>query len=177
MRHIKALPSLETLQKYLNYDPASGDLTWRAGLAYAKQRQAGAKAGTMSKGGYLRTSIERSMYANNRISWKMHYGVDPSGVIDHEDGNKLNNRIDNLRDTTQVGNVCNAIIRSDNTTGYKGVIFDKRRGLYTFNLKLNGIPTRRRHFDSPEEANDFVRVLREEVHGKFTCHGDREARV
>ena len=173
MRHIKPLPSLETLQKYLTYDPKSGALLWRDNLTYAKQRPGGTPAGTMSKGGYLRTTIERSMYANNRIAWKMFYGADPKGVIDHRDGNKLNNAIDNLRDTTQIGNVCNAVRRSDNTTGYKGVVFDKRRGVYVFNLKVDRVKVASPSFSTPEAANESVRALRERLHGEFLCHGER----
>jgi hypothetical protein len=175
MRHIKPLPSVETLKKYLKYDPETGIISWREGLPYAKQRPAGAPAGTMSKGGYLRTTVGSRMYANNRIAWKMHYGVDPIGVVDHEDGNKLNNRIKNLRDTTQVGNVCNAVRRSDNTTGYKGVVFCKATGRFTYNLHVGGVRVAKRYFATPEAANDHVRSLREKMHGEFACHGERAA--
>lgn len=174
MKHIKPLPPLDTLRKYLSYDPETGIISWKGGLTYQKQRPEGAAAGTMSKGGYLRTSIERSMYANNRIAWKMHYGADPIGVVDHEDGDKLNNRISNLRDTTQTGNVCNAVRRSDNSTGFKGVVFDKRKGRFTFNLKVDGVRVAQRYFDTPEAANDCVRSLRQTLHGEFTCHGERD---
>lgn len=43
------------------------------------------------------------------------------GLIDHKDGNPLNNSESNLRVCTQSENMCNAALRSDNTTGAKGV--------------------------------------------------------
>lgn len=175
MKHIVPLPSLETLQKYLTYHPLTGVLSWNAGLKYAQQRAAGKAAGTMSKGGYLRTSIERRMYANNRIAWKMHHGVDPSGVVDHENGNKLDNRIENLRDTSQGKNTWNQTIRSDNTTGFKGVVFSKRGGFYHYNLRVNGVRLTRVPFETPEACNDAVMKLREELHGEFANHGRKAA--
>lgn len=175
MRHIKPLPSLETLIKYLSYDPETGVLSWNEGLTYAKQRPAGKAAGTMSKGGYLMTSIERKMYANNRIAWKMHYGEDPVGVVDHRDGDKTNNRISNLRDASQGMNACNATRRSDNTTGYKGVVYSKWRGCFLVNLKVNGVKVKSPDFKTPEAANDYVVSMREKLHGEFACHGERRA--
>lgn len=175
MKHVKPLPSLDTLKKYLNYDPNTGILSWREGLTYQKQRPVGQAAGTLSKGGYLRTSIEKSMYANNRIAWKMHYGADPVGVVDHEDGDKLNNRINNLRDASQGLNACNARRRSDNTTGFKGVVFSKWRRCFVINLKVDGLRIKSPSFATPEAANDFARDLREKLHGEFACHGEREA--
>lgn len=175
MKHVKPLPDLETLQKYLNYDPETGILSWREGLPYGRQRTAGQPAGTMSKGGYLRLTIERKMYANNRIAWKMFYGTDPVGVVDHEDGDKLNNRIRNLRDASQGRNTYNQVRRSDNTTGFKGVVFCKTVRKFTFNLKVDGVKLKRVYFDTPEAANDYVMEKRERLHGEFACHGEREA--
>lgn len=175
MRHIAPLPDIQTLQKYLTYHPDTGELTWNAGLPYAKQRQAGRTAGTMSKGGYLRTSIERKMYANNRIAWKMYYGFDPVGVVDHEDGDKLNNRISNLRDASQRQNTYNQVRRVDNTTGYKGVVFCKIMKKFTINLRVDGVKLRRRYFETPEAANDYVVGARARLHGEFACDGERGA--
>lgn len=175
MRHIAPLPSLETLNKYLTYNPETGDLTWNAGLTYAKQRQPGRIAGTMSKGGYLRTSIERRMYANNRIAWKMHYGVDPVGVVDHEDGNKLNNRISNLRDTSQSHNLENRVVGRNSKTGFKGVVFEPNSNRYRINMKVNGVRMNFPSFKTAEEADAFARAKRAELHGKFACHSQREA--
>ena len=175
MKHLVPLPSLDVLQTLLDYDPETGVLSWMPGLPYAKQRQAGRPAGTMSKGGYLRTSIARRMYANNRIAWKMHYGTDPVGVVDHEDGDKLNNRIGNLRDASQNKNTYNSVRRTDNTTGYKGVVYSKNRRAFVVNLTVRGVKIKSPSFATPEAANKYVMARRELLHGEFTCHGNREA--
>lgn len=52
-----------------------------------------------------------------------------SGIlVDHKDGNGLNNQRDNLRETNKSGNEGNTNKRATNTSGYKGVFWDKTRG-------------------------------------------------
>ena len=175
MRHIVTLPDVDTINKYLSYNPVTGILSWKRGLKYAKQRQEGRPAGTMSKGGYLRLSIERRMYANHRIIWKIVTGSEPDGVVDHIDGNKLNNRSNNLRCVTQRQNLYNSVRRTDNTTGYKGVVYsDWHRG-YLFNIRVNGKKITSPVFRTPEAANDYVMQVREKGHGEYACHGARKA--
>jgi hypothetical protein len=53
-------------------------------------------------------------------------GKNKGFVIDHIDRNKLNNRRSNLRFITQRQNCLNSSLNKNNTSGYKGIIFDKR---------------------------------------------------
>ena len=59
-------------------------------------------------------------------------------IIDHIDGNTHNNRRSNLRRATQGQNLQNTKTRIDNTTGYKGVSFNKRTGRYEAYINQNG---------------------------------------
>lgn len=72
-----------------------------------------------------------------RVVWILHNGyLDNELVIDHIDGNTLNNNIENLRAVKQVLNNRNASKRKDNTTGVSGVNFttasDHKGGVYTY---------------------------------------------
>ncbi|NHE79838.1 HNH endonuclease [Klebsiella michiganensis] len=61
----------------------------------------------------------------HRIIWVLKYGEIPSTlVVDHIDGDKLNNRITNLRLCTQNQNTRNRRIHSNNAAGLKGVYFN-----------------------------------------------------
>ena len=72
--------------------------------------------------------------------------------VDHVNRNGLDNRKINIRECTRSQNSLNARIRTDNTSGCKGVCFDKRSGKYAAQIKING---KRKHvglFSTVEEA-------------------------
>lgn len=75
--------------------------------------------------------------------------------IDHKDHNSLNNTKDNLRPCTQSQNLANARMRSDNTSGFRGVIWDQQRGRYRAELRTNG---KTKHLGRYLKAEDAARV-------------------
>ena len=97
-------------------------------------------------GGYRSGSIvingknKRLLY--HVAKWVLAYGCYPVGIIDHLDGNGLNNAIENLRDCTRTLNSRNAKKRMDNTSGVNGVYWNKRdkcwraQGFITIDGKL-----------------------------------------
>ena len=83
-----------------------------------------------------------SMYAYNRNAGAMHrfiLGVtDPKVEVDHKDHNGLNCRQRNLRLVTHVQNMQNQRKKSNNTSGFKGVTWDKDRSLWRARIMLKG---------------------------------------
>ena len=67
----------------------------------------------------------------------MHHEVSGSIEVDHIDGNGLHNYRENLRPANHNQNQHNKGKCYTNTTGYKGVRFDKRRGSYYASIMLN----------------------------------------
>lgn len=83
-------------------------------------------------GGYRYGSIA-SNGKNKRLlyhvaKWVLIYGCYPDGIIDHIDGDGLNNEIENLRDVTGTVNARNAKMRSDNSSGVNGVHLRTKSG-------------------------------------------------
>ncbi len=100
------LPPLGVLQEKFEYNPESGELTYRK---RSKGKQPGESAGYLTDRGWLRIKIGDIHYRVHRIAWKLFYGEDPPvGVeIDHINRDKTDNRITNLRIATRKENIQN----------------------------------------------------------------------
>ena len=71
-------------------------------------------------------TIDGKLYYASRIIYFMHHNVDPYPMqVDHEDINSLNNNVNNLRLGDPVLQTQNQGIRSNNTSGVKGVCWHK----------------------------------------------------
>lgn len=75
--------------------------------------------------GYDCFSVRGVRFSAHRAIWLLHFGKMPTGQIDHINGNRTDNRIENLRDVTASQNRMNMVLRSDNKSGVVGV---HRRG-------------------------------------------------
>lgn len=121
----------------VRYEPDTGDIYWlpKAGLNKREEafnkRFANKRATSKSGNGYLQIGFAiDGKYVKavpHRFAWFFVYGVVPSGVIDHIDGNKTNNKISNLRDVTQRLNMRNQIQRSNNSSGVRGIHWSKTK--------------------------------------------------
>lgn len=90
-----------------------------------------------------------------RLIWKLHYGVEPPPLIDHKDGNRRHNWIDNLRDATKAQNAYNTSVRSDSVTGVKGVFYKPKRKSKPYHVAVK-TPTGKKHigyYATVEEAS------------------------
>jgi hypothetical protein len=77
----------------------------------------------------------------------------PEGYqVDHEDGNGLNNQRSNLRPATAAQNQGNQKRPRNNTSGYKGVSWHKRRSKWTAKIGVSGKRLNLGYFDDPAEA-------------------------
>lgn len=72
--------------------------------------------------------------------------------VDHKDGNGLNNFKSNLRCAFRNQNCWNRKKASNNTTGFKGVIFHKKRNIFQAQIYINKKNLYLGAFDSAEEA-------------------------
>ena len=92
----------------------------------------------------------------------------PTGMeVDHIDGNGLNNRRSNLRLATHAENGRNARIRSDNTSGFKGVFQHKRDGSWRAQIHVDGRNKYLGVFRTPEDAHAAYVQAAANLHGPF----------
>ena len=121
---MRKLPSQKELRELLKYDPETGRLFWKArqtGWSGFNTRFAGKEAFTaIDSGGYRIGSLLQVRHRAHRVIWKLVYGTDPE-QIDHENGDRQDNRLTNLRAVTDQENKKNSKRRSDNRSGVVGV--------------------------------------------------------
>jgi hypothetical protein len=86
---------------------------------------------------YKKMSFGRKTVYVHHAIFLYHHGYLPK-YIDHIDNNSLNNKIENLRPATQSQNISNSRIRSNNTSGYKGVTFRKDTLKWQAAVMVNG---------------------------------------
>lgn len=123
------------LKNILNYNPTTGDFTWIRSTS--NRVSAGSRAGYKNKRGYIKIKALGHLYSAHRLAWLYFHGINPSGVIDHIDGNPSNNAITNLRDVKQSINTKNNKISKNNTSGYPGVYLNKRTGKWVVQIWNN----------------------------------------
>lgn len=87
--------------------------------------------------------------------------------VDHINRNKLDNRKCNLRICSNSQNQANSTKRSNNTSGYKGVSFNKQSKKWTAQITVNKNRIHLGYFDSPEDAAIEYDKYAREYFGEF----------
>jgi hypothetical protein len=109
----------QDLSAHVSYDKETGVFIHVMKKRGTKQ---GTEAGTIDKDGYRLITINKQIYRAHRLAWFLSNGSWPVGVIDHINGNRLDNRIGNLRDVHPSVNQENRRTpQKNNTSGFLGV--------------------------------------------------------
>lgn len=94
-------------------------------------------------------------------------GAETGQVVDHIDGNGLNNTRRNLRVCTNQQNIFNQGIRTTNRSGYKGVHWNKSLGKWRAQIQIDGKIKSLGCFDDVNEAAMAYRAASNKLHGKY----------
>jgi hypothetical protein len=152
------------LKEYFDYQ--DGKLIWKQGNSRVK---VGRTAGSISGKGYINIKFKQKTYLAHRLIYLYHHGYLPE-VLDHINGFKTDNRIENLREATASQNQHNRVLNANNTSGYKGVTFNKLRNKWQAKVKTNNVYKHLGLFEDIEDAAMAVSKYRLEVHGEFAKH-------
>jgi hypothetical protein len=120
--------------------------------------------------GYVVTSLPRVEGKNRNLHLhRLLAGLErgDGSQCDHVNRDRLDNRRSNLRVAAPHENGRNRNLYSNNTTGYKGVSFDKRSGRWEASIKVDYRKQFLGLFDSAEEAGAAYDAASVQVHGLF----------
>lgn len=174
---------IDFLHECLTVDFERGTLTWkeRPSTHFAKPFYAAAwnkanagKTIQTTDNGRIRFEItyNRKTYRlfAYRVVWAMGNGCWPSGLVDHRDGNSMNNALDNLRDVPHIDNVKNTAMSARNQSGVVGVHFDKKTNSWRAEIGHENKKIRIGRYENFDEA---VRARKdaEIVYGYSSGHG------
>ena len=161
----------DRLRELLAYNPKTGKFYNR--VARGSGAKVGAEAGCTQPNGYVQIGIGGNLYAH-RLAWLYVHGYMPEHGVDHIDRNPGNNRIDNLREASQICNSRNCGSRSHNTSGVKGVSWYKPRCKWNAYITVN---RRRFNLGYYDDFNDAVcvRLAAEQCLGWEGCDSSSPA--
>lgn len=156
------LVSHPRLCELLHYDPDLGIFWW---LVRNSQRAIeGSVAGAVSNG-YILIGVDGVRYKAHRLAWFYVHGVWPEEQIDHINGNRSDNRITNLRESTNAKNQQNIWLpKSHNKLGLLGVSKAYNGNGFYARLVVNGVAVFCRYFASAQDAHAAYMAAKRKYH-------------
>ena len=156
-------------QEYLKtiFEYKDGDLYWKNSLSYCTKN--GNKTGSISSTGYKVTFINKKSYKNHRLIFLFHKGYLPK-ILDHIDGNPLNNHIENLREATHQQNCQNRSKQKNNNSGYKNIAWIKSEKRWKVKINSNNKSYYLGMYKDLELAILVAEMAREKYHKEFAVH-------
>lgn len=165
MKSIKKYPSQAELVEIFTYCD-SGNLYWKSHISNGTDISK--PAGSLQKTGYIRIQINKSLFRLNRLIYIFHNGDIPEGlVIDHINDNISDNRIGNLQAITNQKNTSKRKTNNNNTSGYRGVCWDKRSNKWKAQLRSNGKQISIGLFHNKHDAALAYNIAAQQNFGEF----------
>lgn len=162
-----AVINSEGLREVIRYDPDTGWFFW---VNAGHKIKAGQRADKPdSDEGYLCINLNNRSFKAHRLAWVYMHGPIPSGMdIDHINRNRSDNKIENLRLCTRAQNCQNtAKPRSNNSTGFLGVSYQKQCKKFVAYIGVNGKRTTIGRYNTAEEASAAYLEAKRRLHPFF----------
>ena len=154
----------------VSYERVLELFTYKDGQLFYKENNEPIKVYNTKGHRYARMKIDQKEYKLHRIIFLYHYGYLPK-IIDHINGDRYDNRIENLREANTYQNRQNSRIYSTSKSGVKNVYWDKKYQKWIVAFSING---KRKYFgcyDNLEEAKQIATSMRDKYFKQFANHG------
>jgi len=155
----------ETLKMFKDYLWVhQGRLIWRRGTRFGKE------AGTLDASGYKKFKLNGKMFYVHRVMWALEQGEVPEQHIDHINGKKSDNKIENLRLCLPSENQANQKRSIKNKTGHKDVSYVQHLGMYRVRVSINNKRHEFGYYKTLEDAAQVATFARNALHKEFANH-------
>jgi hypothetical protein len=141
----------ERLRERLDCDPETYVFKWK--VSPNRRFPVGSVAGYKNNCGYIVICIDGRRYLAHHLIRLYFRGVWPEPGYDVDHHNLDRSELSNLRHATRSQNQANKRARADNTSGFKGATFDKRRGKWLAQIMVNKKHHHLGYFDTAEDAH------------------------
>jgi hypothetical protein len=162
---------VDYLHSVLICDADSGKLYWRNrnDVANHVNAQRGGKEALtgLNQNGYPSGKIDGRRFLAHRVIWAMHTGAWPVEHIDHVNLNRSDNRICNLREASRSQNMCNTRIKDKNSSGFKGVSWDRRAKKWRARIFIQNKEMHLGLYVNIDDAVQAYRASALEIHKEF----------
>lgn len=158
----------EELLRAMTYNPQTGIFSWNKSRRGIRDKN---NAGCVTKRGYVNIYINNKKYLAHRLAWFYVHGEWPAEQIDHINGRKDDNSIDNLRLANGCENQLNRRKDCRNTSGIKGVCWHKNNKKWQAQTSVNGKEYYLGQYTNIKDAERAVIDFRNKHHKEFINHG------
>ena len=148
-----------------SFEYKEGKLLWKIAKG-SRTDLLGKDAGNKREDGYIRIKINNRLYMAHRLIFLMKNGYLPN-EIDHIDGNRTNNCIENLREVSKSENAQNRKMPINNSSGIKGVCWHKTAKKWYVQLQADKKIKYFGIYDDLELAELVAIEARDKYHGKY----------
>lgn len=176
------LPPLELLRQLFLYNPETGEALKRPRTPDMfkcdrpeqecrrwNTRYAWQPAGKLNADNHYQTKVEGKTHTLHRLLYAMHHNeyLDVNIEIDHINGIPDDNRIVNLRKATREQQMKNLKIQTNNTSGVKGVSWDKRAKKWVSRINIDKKRVVLGWFQNFEEAAKIRMLAEIKYYGEY----------
>lgn len=154
---------IDAFKQKLDYDPQTGQFTWKRGI----RSVGGRPAGTLWKNGYTRIRVAGKYVYAHRLAFAFMHDYWPAEV-DHANGDRQDNRVQNLRECTRQQNQWNARKRGQNPSStHKGVYWNKQKNKWQARFNENHKSKHLGFFDDEAAAGAAYLAAANSAAGEF----------
>ena len=165
--------STEYLRERLQYAPETGAFTWQAKREVTRHdrmfntRFAGQTAGSLTAKGYVTIGIDGAYYMAHKLALFYVTGEWPHGDVDHENRNKQDNRVANLRVATRSQNKGNAGPYATSKSGERGVSWYQKTQKWVAQICVDGRKKTLGYYEDIDAAKAAYRTAAVSAFGEF----------